>query len=472
MNSGSGRILVVDDEEGVRRVLSRLLRGQGYEPLEAADGEQALALMRRESLDAILLDIKMPGLNGLEVLREVKALEPELPVIMITGDGLVQHAVAAIRMGAHDYLVKPFGNADVIQSLRAALTDCRHPKHVPGMARQTQLDASLRDTMGTSEAIVDLSAEVTRVACSGLTVLVVGETGTGKELVCRAIHAMSPRASAPFVAVDCGAIPETLFESALFGHEKGAFTGCDRMKPGWFEAAGVGTVFLDEVSNIPRSCQPKLLRVLQEKEVYRVGGTKPLSVGARVVAASNQNLEALVAEDVFRADLFYRLSDFVIQIPPLRERKKDIVFLAERFFQEASREFGNTGMRMSAGALQRLSDYNWPGNVRQLRSTVRRSALLAAGDGEICERHLSLPEVCRVSTESPGDVVAAAQIGFSLKEMTSQAVMTVERRALAETLMATGGNKAKAARILSIDYKTIHTKLKEYGLKTKAGGDR
>jgi two-component system nitrogen regulation response regulator GlnG len=462
----------VDDDEAVRGILSHLLRREGYEALEAVDGAQALALVRGASVDAILLDIRMPGLDGLEVLRQIKLLDPELPVIMVTADGLVQHTVTAMRMGAHDYLVKPFENVDVIRSIRTVLTDrgLRLRPTSRSLSQHRQEGACLRSTMGSSEAVARLGTEVARVACSDFTVLILGETGTGKELVSRAIHAVSPRASAPFVAVDCGAIPDTLFESELFGHEKGAFTGSDRVKPGRFEVAGAGTLFLDEISNIPRGCQSKLLRALQERTAYRVGGTKPLSVGARIVAASNEDLETAVAKELFRSDLFFRVSEFVIRIPPLRERRQDIPFLAQRFMDQASRELGKTGLRLSERALHRLLDYNWPGNVRQLCSTVRRAVLLA--DEQIDEQHLGLPTASRVSAESLDEVVSTLEVGISLKQIVSRTTLVVERTALVEALRATGGNKARAARMLRIDYKTMHNKVKAHGLKTRGGGDQ
>ncbi len=465
MSSTSGRILVADDDEAIRSVLSRLLRREGYEPLQARDGEEALGVVRRESLDAILLDMRMPGPDGLEILRRIKLLDPELPVIMVTADGAVQRVVGALRAGAGDYLVKPFENADVIRSIRAVLI-ARGPRHTRrGSSDRTQEGVCLQDMMGSSDAIAKLSAEVARVACSDLTALILGETGTGKELVSRAIHDASPRARAPFVAVDCGAIPETLFESELFGHEKGAFTGADRSKLGMFEITGAGTLFLDEISNIPQSCQSKLLRAIQERNVYHVGGTKSLPLSARLVAASNQDLEMAAAQKLFRSDLFFRLSEFVIQIPPLRERKQDIIFLAERFMDEASRKLGKTGMRFSEGALHRLLDYHWPGNVRQLHSTIRRAVLVA--DEEISEPHLGLPAAGVPALSL--DEVATLDVGAPLKQIVSRAIKLVERTALVEALRTAGGNKAKAARMLRIDYKTMHSKLKGYGLKTQGG---
>ena len=297
MTAPAGRILIVDDEEGIRDILSRLVRKEGFEPAAVADGQTALNLIRRESPDVLLLDIKMPGLDGIEVLRQTRELDADLPVIMITAHGFVKGAVEALRAGAHDYLVKPFDNADVIRSVHRAMNDRRLRRTIRILSERTREAASLPDLMGPSDAVARISADVTRVAASDFAVLLTGATGTGKELVARAIPQASPRASAPFVAVDCGAIPETLFESELFGHEKGAFTGAERQKPGKFEAASSGTLFLDEISNMPLASQAKLLRALQDRSVVRVGGTRPVRVDIRLVAATNADLEMTRSEE-------------------------------------------------------------------------------------------------------------------------------------------------------------------------------
>ncbi len=466
MTAPGGRILIVDDEEGIREVISRLVRREGFEPLAAPDGETALDLIRRESPDVALLDIRMPGLDGMELLRRAKEMDRDLPVIMITSHGLVKGAVEALRAGAHDYLVKPFENAEVIRSIRRAMTDRGLRRTIRVLSERVRDAGSLRDLMGPSEMIARISADVARVAPSDFTVLVTGETGTGKELVALAIHQASPRASAPFVAVDCGAIPETLFESELFGHEKGAFTGAERQKPGKFESASGGTLFLDEISNMPPGSQAKLLRALQDKSVVRVGGTRPVSVDIRLLAATNAELEAAVAAGVFRRDLFFRLNEFTIAISPLRERKQDIVFLAKRFLDLTNDELRKTVTGFSEAAVERLLTHDWPGNVRELRSAIRRAVLLA--DAVIDEAHLGLVIAPAPPFGFPG-VPGVPIDGLGLKDLVRRATIAVERTVLVRVLKETGGNKAKAARRLQIDYKTIHTKVKAYGIAVQGG---
>jgi len=468
MTESNGRILIVDDEEDIRHILSRIVRQEGFEPFEASDGGLALAAVKKDTPDMILLDVRMPGLDGMTVLGQVKKLNPDVPVVMITSQGSVKDAVAALRAGAHDYLTKPFEHTDVIRSIHTAMTDRRLRRTIQALADQTIQAVQLREMMGASEAISRICADVGRVACSDFTVLILGETGTGKELVARAIHQCSTRAAAPFVAVDCGAIPETLFESELFGHEKGAFTGADRSKPGKFEIAKGGTLFLDEISNMPLGSQAKLLRALQERTAYHVGGTQPFKVDVRSVVAANEDLEALTARGTFRKDLFFRLNEFVVRVPPLRERKQDIVYLAKRFLDGANEELGKCVEGLSERSVQRLLAFPWPGNVRQLRSTIRRAVLLA--DTVIDEEQLGLP----VSTgsavaESVGSYLSKT-VG-PLKQLVRSVTAGVEKTALADALRQTGGNKARAARLLQIDYKTLHTKLKEHGMKTRSGGD-
>jgi two-component system nitrogen regulation response regulator GlnG len=464
MNSHGGRILIVDDEEGIRDILSRLVRKEGFEPLTSPDGETALDLLRRESPDVLLLDIKLPGLDGMEVLRRARELDHDLPVIMITSHGLVKGAVEALRTGAHDYLVKPFEHADVIRSVHRAMTDRGLRRTIRILSDRAREAASLHDLMGPSDQIARISADVALVARSDFAVLITGETGTGKELVARAIHQASPRASAPFVAVDCGAIPETLFESELFGHEKGAFTGAERQKPGKFEVASEGTLFLDEISNMPPGCQAKLLRALQDKSVTRVGGTKPLSVDIRLLAATNHDLDAAVSAGGFRRDLFFRLNEFAVAIPPLRNRKQDIIFLAKRFLDLTNHELRKMVKGFSEAAVERLLRHGWPGNVRELRSAIRRAVLLA--DEVIDEDHLGLLKASQRPVALPG-ISGVPNDGLPLKELVRRATVAVERAALIEGLRRTGGNKAKAARLLQIDYKTIHVKVKEYGISTQ-----
>ena len=468
MSAAGGRILIVDDEEEIRAQLSRLVRREGFEALTAPDGQDALDLLRRESLDVLLLDIRMPGLDGMEVLCRAKKLDQDLPVIMITAHGVIKDAVKALQAGAHDYLVKPFEHADVIRSIHRAVNDRRLRRTVQILSDRVREAASLHDLMGPSDQIARISADVAQVASSNFAVLIQGETGTGKELVALALHQASPRASGPFVAVDCGAIPETLVESELFGHERGAFTGAERQKAGKFAIASGGTLFLDEISNMPPACQAKLLRALQEKRVTPVGGTKPVRVDIRLLAATNQTLETAESA-AFRRDLFFRLSEFTIVIPPLRARKQDIIFLAKRFLDLTNHELKKDVRGFSEPAVEQLLWYDWPGNVRELRSAIRRAVLLA--DRVIDEGHLGLRNAPPLSA-GLSVISGGPNDGLPLKELVHRTIAAVERAALIEALKKTGGNKAKAARLLRIDYKTIHAKVKTYGITTKEEGEK
>ena len=329
-------------------------------------------------------------------------------------------------------------------------------------ARPLQSGIPTCDVIGSSEPMQAVFASVERVAPTSFTVLITGETGAGKEVVARAIHRISRRASAPFIAVDCGSIPETLIESELFGHEKGAFTGADRARTGKFELASGGTLFLDEVSNLPLDLQPRLLRALQERRIWRVGSTDVIEVDIRVIAATNRDVGSLVRADGFRRDLYHRLNEFHIEVPPLRRRRADIILLANRFLELTNRELEKDIRGFSGAAIERLLDYPWPGNVRELRNVVRRGVLLA--DGWIEPDHLGISEAPLEADAAPPDINEIIAGSASFKEVVRRVVARVERQMLAEVLERTGGNKAEAARLLRIDYKTLHTKARDYGI--------
>jgi len=455
-------VLIVDDDENIRVILSNLVKKEGFEVLVAEQGETALKMMRLETVDLLISDIRMPSMDGMEVLRQAKDLDGELPVVLITGHADVQGAVKAIKAGAHDYIVKPFDNNDVLRVIHRALAERTLKIKVKELSSRLQENTGVKEIMGPSDTIARLISEVNRVAASDFSVVILGETGSGKEVIARAIHQASPRLKDPFIPVDCGAIPETLLESELFGHEKGAFTGAAMQKAGKFEIGQEGTLFLDEISNMPLGSQAKLLRVLQEKKVYRVGGTKPLSVNVRLVVASNRDLLESALSGSFRQDLFYRLNEFTIVIPPLRERKDDIPYLAKRFLDQANMELNKQVKGFSESALNVLFNYNWPGNVRQLRSIIRRAALLA--DDMITERHLELKRVDVPGMTFTPKVQGTPWKSLSLKEILQHGIAAIEREVLTEALKNTGGNKAKAARLLKIDYKTIHEKVKKLGI--------
>lgn len=462
MEKNDNLILIVDDEECICTIVSRLMKGEGFNPLVAHDGHTALKMIRLEMPEVLLVDLRMPGMDGMEVLKGAKDLDPDLPVVIITGYADIPGAVEAMRAGAHDYLAKPFDHHEVIRVAHRALAERGLKERIKHLSNRVQDGLSLSKMMGPSDAIGRIISDVNRVAKSDFTVVILGETGSGKELVAKAIHHASHRSEYHFIPVDCGAIPETLLESELFGHQKGAFTGAEHQKPGKFEAANGGSLFLDEVSNMPLGSQAKLLRVLQEKKVYRVGGTKPLDVDVRLLVASNKDLESEVTSGSFRRDLFYRLNEFTIKITPLRERMEDIPYLANRFMESTNKELGKAVRKFSDSAMEALLAYNWPGNVRQLRSTIRRGVLLA--DDIITEKHLDMNRALTLDMAFTPEMKGTPWRGLSLKEIVRSRTLAIEREVLVQALKHTGGNKAKAARSLRIDYKTIHTKVKQLGI--------
>ncbi|MGA2658531.1 MAG: sigma-54 dependent transcriptional regulator [Verrucomicrobiota bacterium] len=465
MTNGKSQVLVVDDEQAICQLISSLLEQEGFVPLVALDGKTALQRLRTASPDMLIVDLKLPDLDGLEILRQAKALDEDLPVVILTAYAKVHGAVEAMRTAAFDYLAKPYDHHELVRVVRRALAERQFKLKLKQLACQTNASHDLTAIMGPSPAVGRLIGNLNRVAKSNFSVVIIGETGSGKELVAQAIHAAGPRAKGPFVPVDSGAIPETLFEAELFGHEKGAFTGAAGRKLGRFEQANGGTLFLDEILNLPLSAQAKVLRALQEKSFCRVGGVQPIKTDVRVLAAGNQDLEAAVAAGRFRADLFYRLNEFTLRIPPLRQRKEDILYLANRFLDLTNQELKKTVLGFSEPAIQALLNYPWPGNVRQLRSTIRRAVLLA---GEVvAEEHLDIlrddSEALRPAA-SPARAQAASATGLSLRAMVAQSTTALEREVLSEALRQTGGNKAKAARVLQVDYKTIQSKIKRYGI--------
>jgi two-component system nitrogen regulation response regulator GlnG len=468
MKNVGRRVLIVDDEQDICSILAHLMEKEGLYPLVAFNGEEALETVRLREPDVILADIRMPGMNGMEVLERVKKLAPELPVVMITAHAEVSGAVKALKAGAHDYLAKPFDHHEVLRVIRRALAEREINLGLRHLPSQPEERLSLSKLMGPSDVVTRLASEVNTVAKSTFSVVIQGDTGTGKELVARAIHQASPRGASPFVPVDCGAIPENLFENELFGHEKGAFTSAGSMKPGKLDLAQGGTLFLDEISNMPLASQAKLLRVLQEGKFYRVGGASLVNIDVRLVVASNQNLLDAVEAGTFRQDLLYRLNEFTIQLPSLRERKEDIVYLAKRFMDITNVELNKNVTGMSRSAIKALLVYPWPGNVRQLRSVIRRAVLLA--DQVIREKHFDFGEQGTPFRQPEQASLAEGVLpDCSLKEIVHRKVQAVEREVVLEALQHTGGNKAKAARMLKIDYKTLYNKIKQLDISFEGG---
>lgn len=469
-----GKALIVDDDKDICQFLSQLMKNEGLTALVAHDGETALRMVHSQSPDVLIVDWKLPDMDGFDVLRSVKKLDEDLPVVLMSGYAAVRGAVKAIKAGAYDYVAKPFERDEMIRVALRALNERSLKRRLRYLATHIEQKSSLRETMGTSAVVSRLISEVDCVAKSNFAVIILGETGTGKEIVACAIHQVSSRPKGPFIPVDCGAIPETLLESELFGHEKGAFTGATSQMRGKFEAAIGGTLFLDEISNMPLGSQAKLLRVIQEKKVYRVGSSKPVPIDVRLVVASNQDLQALATSGSFRSDLFFRLNEFTIRVPPVRERKGDILYLAQQILDSTNAELGKGVTGFARSAIEAMLAYSWPGNVRELRSSVRRAVLLA--DAVITEEHLGIKQThYRVPTNDTSAVAAPAcqrtlWDNLSLKEIVHRNTIALERDVLIHVLQKTGGNKARAARLLHVDYKTIHLKVKEYGI-TEDEGD-
>lgn len=389
-------------------------------------------------------------------------------MILITDYADVRSAVEAIRAGAHDYLAKPLSNNEVIRAVLRALSEGNLKRQLKTLSNHIRQSGSLREIMGPSKVVDRIIADVETVAKSEFTVMITGETGSGKEVVARAIHQCSKHSKGPFIPIDCGAIPEALLESELFGHERGAFTGASVLKPGLFEVASGGTLFLDEIANMSLTLQAKMLRVLQEKTLMRVGGSKSIQVDARLIAATNRNLQEMVQSGAFRQDLYFRLNEFGLCIPPLRERKADISHLVRRFIDFTNLELGKAVQGLSEEATKELLAYAWPGNVRELRSVVRRAVLLA--DQCITEQHFNLVNSAPLIFSSSPEPRASensvdCEPGQPLREIMQREMELVEREVLKKTLEQTNGNKANAARLLRIDYKTMHSKLNKYGLR-------
>jgi two-component system response regulator HydG len=443
-------ILVADDDPGLRESLERTLTRDGYRVLAASDGRAALERLQGGGVDLILTDLKMPGLSGIELLHAVKAIAPDVDVILLTAFGTIEEAVKAIKDGAYDFLTKPVQRAQLQRVIRQALE--RRALIEQNRALQHRLDALLRQgaVIGASPAFRRMMTLVEQVADSSATVRIQGESGTGKELVARAIHERSARRNGPFVAVNCAALPETLLESELFGYERGAFTGAAGRKEGRFELADGGTLFLDEVADLSPVTQPKILRVLQEGEFERLGGTRTMRVDVRIVAATNQDLAQMVREKRFREDLYYRLNVITVTVPPLRERREDIQVLAQHFLHLYAAKNNRRLEGFSDEAIRRLEGYSWPGNVRELENVIERGVVLAKGaQMDVAD----LPEEIAGATPLPEGVLSI-RIGTPLAE--------VEQRLLEATLRATRNNKTLTAKLLGIDVRTVARKLERW----------
>ncbi len=466
------QILVADDEPNLRRVLKAQLTRDGYEVHAVEDGQAALATLEEHHVDVIITDLKMPNLDGMELLKQVTEKFPGLPVIMITAHGTVDTAVEALKLGAFDYVTKPFDRAELKHVIeKATRTREITGKHVaappaePGRFR----------IIGQSKPMMQVYDVIERVADTPSTVLITGESGTGKELIARALHDNSSRASKPYIPVHCAAIPPNLIESELFGYEKGAFTGAVTSKPGRFELADKGTLFLDEIGEIPLNMQVKLLRALQEQEFERVGGIKTLSVDVRVVAATNRDLKKEIEEGRFREDLYYRLNVVHVHLPPLRERTSDVPLLLEHFVKRFNERLKRSVQGFTSGALELLEKHPWRGNIRELENVVERCMLFCDGD-QIDVDHLptEIREATSIATsvgesllgdERTAEAVTSPDSNVGLKDAVKEATAKLEKELIVRALAQTGGNVTHTARLLKISRKSLQTKMKELGLR-------
>jgi len=446
------RILIADDEKNMRWVLGQALSKEGFEIVEAADGKEALASVSEQEPDVMVLDCRMPGPDGMEVLRRLRAKGATFPIIMLTAFGNVQQAVEAVKAGATEYLSKPFD----LEELKLAIDKSLHYRdlavEVERLREELDREYDVEGIVASDPGMLEMLETVRKVAATTATVMIYGESGTGKELIARAIHNLSERATKPFISISAGALPETLLESELFGYEKGAFTGAVTAKPGRFEMANGGTLFLDEIGDISAATQVKLLRVLQERVFERLGGTRSIEVDVRVVAATNQDLQQLIVDGGFREDLFYRLNVVPITLPPLRQRPTDVPLLVAHFLEKS-----NAGTKsISADAMQALATYQWPGNVRELENTIERIVILSHGD-EIGVSDLPAEVRAGVSAiERAPSRFVLPEDGVELEE--------VELDLVRQALDRTGSNVPKAAKLLGLTAKTMEARMQRLGL--------
>jgi DNA-binding NtrC family response regulator len=477
-------VLLVEDKDSLRTMLRLALEAQGHAVVEARDEHEAVHEMRQARPAVVLTDLKLPNGDGFGVLRAAKELDPDLQVVVMTAYGSIQDAVSAMKEGAMEFLAKPVDPDHLSLMVARALAHRRVLTENMMLREELAEKRGAPRIVGEDPALRGVLQQLHRAAATDATVLLEGESGTGKELFARALHVYSPRQDGPFIAINCAAIPETLLETELFGHEKGAFTGAATRKPGRFEMAHRGTLFLDEIGDLPLPLQAKILRALEEKRFERVGGTQSLHVDVRVVAATNRNLKARVADRQFREDLYFRLSVFPVQIPPLRERTDDVLTLARHFVERICRDVNKKPLMLSESAVEELRNYSWPGNVRELQNCIERAVILTEGD-TIQPRHLNLS--FRQPSSSPAAQAAAAvngngsgaapaqpaappspwdQIDLSgtMSEALRRISTEVERRKIEQALKEAAGNRGRAAEILQVSYKSFVAKLREYGL--------
>jgi two-component system, NtrC family, response regulator AtoC len=456
------KVLIIDDEKLVRWSLQQKLSKEGYEAESAPTGEEGLNLIREDGYDLVLLDLRLPGMDGVQVLQEIRKLEREIGVIMLTAETSISRAVECVRLGAHNYLCKPFDFDEVRVALEKAREDLKLHREVTRIRRAQRRKFGLENLVGQSPQMQQVRELIARVGESdATTVLIEGENGTGKELAARAIHLGSARANQPFMGINCSAIPEALIESELFGHERGAFTDAKNTKKGSFELADGGTVLLDEVGDMKPMLQAKLLRVLESREFQRVGGTQSISVDVRVIAATNNNLEQAVANGEFRQDLYYRLKVISLRMPALREQPEDIPLLAAHYLEQFAEEFNKPLKKLSPEAAKALQQYAWPGNVRELRNVIERLVILEHAEVVMPEH---LPTELRLGTRSNGhSLIQLPPGGVALTE--------VERELVYQAMERAGGNQCHAAELLGIERDALRRRLIKYGYLAATAGE-
>jgi len=452
----SQKILIIDDDRSVRLVLATLLKKNGFAPLQASGGQEGIASLRDERPQCILLDLKMPGMDGIETLYALRKLDKFVPIIIITGYADIPTAVQTIKLGAYDFLTKPPQVDKLILTIKRAIET--YSLQVAFNQLDDTMLGSLESHFGRSDAMKNVIHHIRQVSGTDFSVIIQGDTGTGKSVVAQTIHDLSKRARNPFQSVDVGVIPENLIESELFGHEKGAFTGADKKKTGFFEIAHKGTLFIDELENTPPVLQNKLLRAVEEKRIYPIGSTKPVDIDVRIIAASNADIKNAVREKRFREDLFFRLSEYMITMPRLCDRPSDIPFLAVKLMTAASMELEKQMRELSPEAAELLMAYPWPGNIRELKNVIRR-AVLSCQDGIIRPEHIEFLAGGTTFREDRGSFL------MPLKQVALQATRGAESEVIKRALTITGGNKSRAAKLLEIDYKTLLTKIKDYQIK-------
>ncbi|MBI1911897.1 MAG: sigma-54-dependent Fis family transcriptional regulator [Deltaproteobacteria bacterium] len=452
------RIMIIDDEDSMRHMLSVILKREGYESVAFADSKKALEFLfgDGEDFDFILCDIRMPGMDGLEFLKTLKEKKSDHTVIMMSAYGAIDTAIECMKLGAYDYISKPFKADEIILTVKKAEERERLKRENSRLKNAVLQEYDFKNIFTEDKKMLEILGLVKKISDYDTSVLITGESGTGKELVARAIHFSGRRATRPFVVVNCGAIPGPLLESELFGHVKGAFTDAHRTKTGLFQEADTGTIFLDEVGELPMELQVKLLRVLQESEVRKVGDVKPVKINTRVVAATLRDLREEIKKGNFREDLFYRLNVIEVKLPPLRERPADITGLAEHFIEKYSKKFGKPAKRLSDGAREILLHYQWPGNIRELENVIERAMILEE-TGVIKKE--SLPISGKVMPE-PHSKKALPEWEFSIKKATE----AIEKELISKALEKTNNNRTKAAELLEISHRALLYKIKEYGL--------